>query len=164
MLEKGEEAMPDTRILVRPPTEILRQDHHAVKKLFTQYEQLEEDELERRQELFEELNAAITLHAQIEDMLFYPAVLDVSTGKAHRLVQEAHEEHLVIQFLLEDLSDLTPAEGGFDEKMRLLKETVERHIEEEEAGLFQECRKLPRERLLALSVEMEVLRNDLEYG
>lgn len=154
--------MSDTRTAAKSPMRMLKQDHRTVKELFSEYEKLEDGDREEKDRLFREINEELTIHAEIEERLFYPAVRDVKTDEAEDLVNEAVEEHHVVKTLLEDLSALQPGDPSFDAKMKVLKESVEHHAEEEEKEMFPQAEKLTEETLESLRIEMEALRNDLE--
>ena len=154
--------MSDTRTQAKTPMQMLKQDHRTVKELFSEYEKLEDEDREEKDRLFREINEELTIHAEIEERLFYPAVRDVKTDEAEDLVNEAVEEHHFIKTMLEELSVLQPGEPSFDAKMKSLKENVEHHSDEEEKEMFPQAEKLPEEALESLLIEMEALKNDLE--
>ena len=154
--------MTDTRVESKTPMHVLKQDHRTVKELFSEYAKLGEGAREEKERLFREINEELTIHAEIEERLFYPAVRDVKTDEAEDLVNEAVEEHLIVKTLLEELSALQPGEAQFDAKMKVLRDTVEHHAAEEEKEMFPQAKRLPDEALESLLIEMEALRNDLE--
>jgi hemerythrin superfamily protein len=154
--------MADTRVESKTPMHLLKQDHRTVKELFSEYAKLGEGAREEKERLFREINEELTIHAEIEERLFYPAVRDVKTDEAEDLVNEAVEEHLIVKTLLEELSALQPGDAQFDSKMKVLRDSVEHHAAEEEKEMFPQAKKLPDEVLESLLIEMEALRNDLE--
>ena len=154
--------MSDTRTQAKTPMQMLKQDHRTVKELFSEYEKLEDEDREEKDRLFREINEELTIHSEVEERLFYPAVRDVKTDEAEDVVNEAVEEHHVVKTLLEELSALQPGEPSFDSKMKSLMDNVQHHIEEEEKEMFSQAEKLPEEALESLLIEMEALKNDLE--
>ena len=78
------------------------------------------------------------------------------------IVSEAVEEHRIVKTLLEELSDLDPGAPPFEAKMKVLRETVLQHAEEEEKEMFAQAKQLPKEELETLLIEIEALKNDLE--
>ena len=154
--------MTDTRVESKTPMHVLKQDHRTVKELFSEYGKLGDGAREEKERLFREINEELTIHAEIEERLFYPAVRDVKTDEAEDLVNEAVEEHLIVKTLLEELSALQPGDAQFDTKMKVLRDSVEHHAAEDEKEMFPQAKKLSDEVLESLLIEMEALRNDLE--
>jgi hemerythrin superfamily protein len=128
--------MSDTKLRVRKATAILREDHQHVKRLFSDFEELSDSAHHRRQELFEEIRKELTVHAQIEEEIFYPAIEATEDEEAIELVKEAHEEHRIVKTLLDELSEMTPDSDDFDAKVKVLEENVLRHAEEEQEEIF----------------------------
>jgi hemerythrin superfamily protein len=154
--------MSDTRVSAKTPMQILKQDHGIVKELFHQYGKLEESDLDGRELLFRQINEELTIHTEIEERLFYPAVRGVKTDEAQDLVSEAVEEHHIVKTLLEEMSDLEPGKPPFEAKMKVLRENVLHHAEEEEKEMFPQAKQLPNEVLESLVIEIEALKDDLE--
>jgi len=74
----------------------------------------------------------------------------------------AVEEHRIVKTLLEELSDLDAGSPPFEAKMKVLRDTVLHHAEEEEKEMFVQAKQLPKEELETLLIELEALKNDLE--
>ncbi len=137
--------------------ELLKMQHEEAKKLFTEIEAAED---EKKEELFEQLADALAVHATIEEKHFYPATKNARTEE---LLQEAVEEHLGIKRLIADLLEMSPEDAQFDAKVKVLKEQVEHHVEEEEGELFPKVRKMFREdELDDLAVVMQDMADDLK--
>jgi iron-sulfur cluster repair protein YtfE (RIC family) len=128
--------MSDTKLRVRKATGILREDHQYLKRMLSDFEELRDNAHQRRQELFEEIRKEITVHARIEEEIFYPAIEAGGDEEVVELVKQAREEHRIVKTLLEELSEITPESDDFDAKMKVLKESVLRHAEEEQEDLF----------------------------
>lgn len=130
--------MADTRIRASKATDVLKEDHKRVKKLFGEYEDLEDGANDRKMRLFGEIHRELTIHAAIEEEIFYPAVEGVEKGKrgGEAVVAEAIEEHRVVKTLLQELAGLDPGFEAFDAKMKVLRENVEHHADEEEKEMF----------------------------
>jgi hemerythrin superfamily protein len=128
--------MADTKVRIRKATAMLREDHRKVKKLFSEYEKLEDGEESEKAELFQTIQKELTIHAQIEEEFFYPALAKSDDEETRELVLEAHEEHKIVKTLLEELSGMTPGDESFDAKMKVLIESVKHHAQEEEEDLF----------------------------
>jgi len=154
--------MSDTKVVVKTPMQLLKQDHQTVKGLFAEYAKLGDGDVEEKDRLWQQINEELTIHAEIEERLFYPAVRDVNTDEAEDLVNEAIEEHRVVKTLLEEMSGIDAGAETFAAKMKVLRENVEHHIEEEEKEMFSQSKKLSKEVLESLVIEMETMKNDLE--
>lgn len=143
--------MADTRILSAKPTDLLKKDHRRIRELFDLFEEAEPDE---KQPLFEEIRNELTLHAQIEEELFYPALEEVEDEECQELVEEAREEHELVKDLLEELSEIASSDETFDAKMKVLRENVEHHAEEEEDQIFSFVDELTKDRREELAQDL----------
>jgi hemerythrin superfamily protein len=133
--------------------ELLTTQHDEVKDLFKQIE--ESDDSDEKASLVAELADNLAAHSTIEEKLFYPAAYASATSD---LLEEAVEEHLSMKRLLADLATMSPGDEQFDAKVKVLKEQVEHHVEEEEGQLFPKAKKeIGAERLDALGDQMEDL-------
>jgi len=137
--------MPDTRLKSVRATLLLKEDHHRIKELLSKYASLGPEEIDQKEDLFSMLTAELTDHATIEEEIFYPSIAEIDQPDAELKTQEAIEEHQIVRGLLDELAELTPGEIDFEAKMKVLKESVENHAEEEEKTLFKLFKKLPRE-------------------
>ena len=121
--------------------EILKQDHDEVEKLFDQYEDAkDEDNAELKAEIVAAVCKALTIHAQIEEELFYPAMRRQEED-ASDLVDEAAVEHQTLKNLVAELRDATPGDDLYDAKVKVLSEYVKHHVKEEEGEMFPMARK-----------------------
>lgn len=122
--------------------ELLKDDHRRIDKLFAEYESLRGGgaggERQRIAQIAQQVAAELSIHAQLEETLFYPA-LQQATGDA-RGVEEAHDDHAQAKRLLRDLSSLAPDDGSFDSTMQSLAKAVREHVRMEEEHLFTEAR------------------------
>jgi hemerythrin superfamily protein len=121
--------------------ELLKQDHDEVEKLFDQYEDAkDEDNAELKAEIVAAVCKALTIHAQIEEELFYPAMRRHDED-ASDLVDEAAVEHQTLKNLVAELMDATPGDDLYDAKVKVLSEYVKHHVKEEEGEMFPMARK-----------------------
>jgi hemerythrin-like domain-containing protein len=137
---------------------LLKQDHREVAALFTRYERAGDGASRTKQRLVDEMIEALSRHAGIEELAFYPAVRREVSG-AQADVLEAIEEHHVVKLLLHELEGLTPADERFDAKVTVMIENVRHHVKEEEQELFPEVRaRLGRARLLDIGDELRAAK------
>lgn len=129
--------MADTKLRTPQATSLLKDDHRRVKDLFASYDRLEEGDEPGKKRLFEQIKIELTIHAAIEEEIFYPATAKSGEEGAEQLVEEAQEEHATIKTLLEEIDALdSGADAECDAKMIVLKDSVLRHAEEEEREIF----------------------------
>jgi hemerythrin superfamily protein len=120
---------------------LLKADHRAVEELFGKFEKA--GGAERKQKLAEEICLALSVHAQIEEEIFYPAC----EGKVDEdLLKESYVEHDAAKLLIADImADAPKSDEFYDAKVKVLQEEIEHHVEEEEKrleGLFAQARKV----------------------
>ena len=119
---------------------LLKQDHRTVEELFAQFEKASGEG--RKQKLAEQICLELSVHAAIEEEIFYPAC----EGKIEEdLLQEAYVEHDGAKVLI---AEIQAGDGQndefFDAKVKVLQEQIEHHVEEEEKrmeGMFSQARK-----------------------
>ena len=133
---------------------VLKQDHREVEQLFKRFEKAGENAHRTKGQLVASMIEALSRHAAIEEMVFYPAVRR-EVPKQESTVLEALEEHHVVKWLLSELEALDPAAERFDAKASVLIESVRHHVKEEEQELFPKVRqRIERRRLVELGAEL----------
>ena len=139
--------------------ELLKKDHETVSGLFKSFESAKESKAEdEMEELVQKICEELTAHATVEEELFYPAV-ESKAGedeKAEDNVKEAHEEHALVKKLVGELEGMSSDDEQYEAKVKVLKDVVEHHVEEEEGQL------MPRARKLLASEELEELGKQAE--
>jgi hypothetical protein len=134
--------------------ELLKKDHQKVSDLFKRLEDTTERAVKTREELFATLKEELTVHARIEEQIFYPAIKEAE--ETHEITLEAIEEHNVVKQLLTELDGLAVDDEVWTAKLTVLKENVEHHVEEEEGEMFKGARKvLSTEQLDELGTRLE---------
>jgi hemerythrin-like domain-containing protein len=136
---------------------LLREQHRDVEKLFRL---LESAEPASRATLFEELADAVALHSTIEERIFYPGT---KSARTEELLEEAVQEHLSVKRLLADMLEAGPDGEHFDAQLKVLKEQIDHHVEEEENQLFPAVRAaIGAGALQDLGTQMEALVAELQ--
>ena len=129
---------------------LLKQDHNNVDELFTRFEQLGDGDATEKRAVVEKIIEHLSIHAAIEEQVFYPAVQD-AVDEAEDDLLEALEEHHVAKLTLSELEKMGPDDKRFDAKVRVLIESVRHHVEEEENELFPKVREaMTNEQLMDL--------------
>lgn len=120
---------------------LLTEDHDKVKKLFGEFEMLKTggDAEDEKLDIVQEVCMELTIHAKIEEEIFYPAVIE-AIGQLD-IMDEAAVEHATAKELIEELVLMAPEEENYDAKVTVLKEMVEHHIKEEEGKMFPRLKK-----------------------
>ena len=130
---------------------LLKADHDEAQKLFEQFEKASGDG--RKEKLAREICKELTIHAMIEEEIFYPAC----EGKVEEdLLKESYVEHDAAKVLIAEIDAGEPSDEFYDAKVKVLKEEIEHHIKEEERrmeGLFAQAKKAGLD-MDALGVEL----------
>jgi hypothetical protein len=141
-------------------TDLLKQQHHEVARLFKAIESASDDA--DKKAFFFELASNLVSHDGIEREIFYPAC-EEAMGVDDQL-GEALVEHGVVEFCLYQAHEAV-GKADFDFKCKVLREVVEHHVEEEEEELLPKTEKLLGEsQLEALGEEMEEAFEDARAG
>jgi hemerythrin superfamily protein len=133
---------------------LLKDDHKTVEKLFKQFENAGDGAHVTKQKIVGQIIEELTIHAFIEETIFYPAArAAVPETTSH--VLESVEEHHVVVWMLSELSKMDPADERYDAKVTVLIENVRHHVEEEEQEWFPQVRKgMGRKELTGLGEQM----------
>jgi hemerythrin superfamily protein len=115
---------------------LLTIDHDEVAELFARYQSLADGDAssEARRSLAEDICSQLTVHAAIEEEIFYPALRE-ATGN-DEAVDDALEEHQGVKEIIGDIQAGDPTEPRYDEMVATLSELVAAHVHEEESELF----------------------------
>lgn len=146
---------------------LLTQDHKKVKDLFEEFKELKEEEgnEEQKEDIVKQLCMELTVHAQIEEEIFYPAAREVI--EEEDLLDEAYVEHAGVKELISQLEDMDTNDEFYDAKVTVLSEYVEHHVKEEEGQIFPMIKKAKVD-IAALGEEIgqrkEELMADYESG
>lgn len=117
--------------------DVLVEHHGVLRDLLRQLEATTAEEVGRRERLRATFADEISIHAQIEDEIFYPAAREVSP-----LVPIAHAEHRQIDDQLAAVMRTDPASEDFLVEVRMLTSAVEHHASEEEREMFPQSHAL----------------------
>jgi hemerythrin superfamily protein len=119
---------------------LLKADHEAVNELVEKYEK-GKDRLddEKKSELAHKICEELTIHARIEEEIFYPALREAS-DEAEDALNEAAVEHASIKSLVEQIHDDSPESEEFDAKIKVIGEYVKHHVKEEQGKIFPMAR------------------------
>jgi hypothetical protein len=142
---------------------LLEEDHERFKKLLEQGEETTERARVGRRELFNKLKRGLEIHERMEEEVLYPALK--KHPKAKDIVLEGYEEHHVADMIGAELAETDYSDERWGAKWKVLKESLEHHIEEEEGDMFKKARKIfEKEELEAMGEEMEAIRAEERNG
>jgi hemerythrin superfamily protein len=113
---------------------LLKADHREVEALLEQYEGA--SDADEKQDLAQQICTALSVHAQVEEEIFYPAAREALDEDDLELVNEADVEHESIKQLVAEVEDSTPDDEHFDARVKVIGEYVRHHVKEEENELF----------------------------
>jgi hemerythrin superfamily protein len=138
--------------------EMLKADHRKVRDLFQQY--MAAGDQNAKRQIAEQVFVELETHAQLEEMVFYPAFEEEADDEGKQLVEEARQEHQEVKDLIAELRG-RDADEAFDTAFRELMENVEHHVREEEAEMFPEAEEILAEQLDELMEEMQEVKKQL---
>ena len=140
-------------------TELLRQAHERFRALFANHLASRPDQ---KRESFRALKEELEIHARIEEELFYPAVVRTRSDEARRIVRDGLHEHQIMEGLLAEIDQMDVGDERWDERFKNLRESVERHLHDEEDRIFaQALSRLSESRLEKIGSDMEARRKKL---
>ena len=115
---------------------LLKQDHREVADLIDQVEYAEGEELEG---IAERMCQLLTVHAQIEEEILYPAAREALEDGD--LVAEANVEHASAKDLIAKIEAMSADDEEYKATVTVLGEYVKHHVKEEEGEMFPELKK-----------------------
>jgi hemerythrin superfamily protein len=125
----------------RPATDaisLLKADHRQVEQWFEAFEKTRNDS--KKQDLAARICKALTVHATIEEEIFYPAFLEATEDRDTH--HEAEIEHAGAKNLIAQIEKSGPDDDYFEAKVKVLSEMIKHHVKEEEqrGGMFAEAK------------------------
>ena len=135
---------------------LLKADHEVVSELFAQYEKTRSSP--NKKALVAQICTALSVHAQIEEEIFYPAVKAALKDKL--LVPEATVEHTGVKDLIAQLEGAEPDGEMYDAKVKVLSEYVKHHVKEEQTEMFPKAKAALLD-MLELGARMASRKNEL---
>ncbi len=123
--------------------DLLDTDHKAVKKLFIDFNALCEDNApaEQKQHIARRICQELTVHAQIEEEIFYPQVREAISDDA--LMDDALEEHSEAKQMIAKIQAMDASDEGFDDAVKALGTLIDHHVLDEREQIFLKARNAP---------------------
>jgi hemerythrin superfamily protein len=142
--------------------ELLKHDHDEVDEMFKQFEEIKDngDDAEKER-LVAQICDALTIHAQIEETIFYPAARRALQEKGQDLLDEAAVEHQTLKDIIGRLEMAPTSDPLYDAGVKVLSEYVKHHVKEEENELFPKVRQVNLD-LRAIGQQLAQRKQELE--
>jgi hemerythrin superfamily protein len=137
--------------------DMLKADHQKVRDFFQQYKAANDQAA--KQQIAEQVFVELETHAQIEEMVFYPAFEEAADEEGKQLIEEARQEHQTVKDLIAELREVHDEE--FEVRFRELMQNVEHHVQEEEAEMFPEAQEILAGQDEELMEEMQEIKQQL---
>lgn len=129
---------------------LLKNDHDAVKKLFTQFEKLaKKDDIKGKVKIANKICSELIAHTIAEEEIFYPGARAVTHDDD--MLNEAVVEHDSSKDLIAQIQGMSPEDPMYDAKVKVLGEYINHHVDEEESEMFPMVRKVKELDLRALA-------------
>ena len=141
--------------------ELLKADHRKVEDLFEQYESQKEGDDDARKATALAICQELTVHARMEEELFYPWLREQLDDEDMELVEEAEVEHAGAKDLIAQIEESPGVDAKFDAKVKVLSEYIKHHVKEEEEEIFPEVSDQAEE-LDTLGQEMTARKEELK--
>lgn len=139
---------------------LLTDDHKMVQKLFKEFAKLTgEGGGDNKDQLVKQICAELTVHAQIEEEILYPAARD-ALDDSNDILDEAEVEHATAKDLIAQLESMQPDDELYDAKVTVLGEYINHHIKEEQDEMFPKLKKTDLD-LQALGDELMQRKEEL---
>jgi len=135
---------------------LLRTDHKVVNDLFDEFEKSRS--AVRKKQLVAMICKELTIHAQIEEEIFYPAAKKALKDK--ELIPEATVEHATLKDLIAQVKGVEPDGEMFDAKIKVMSEYVKHHVKEEQNELFPKVKESKLD-LLELGAQLMERKTEL---
>lgn len=153
--------MPSSK--TRDACALLESDHRAVKKMFKEYEELASSKArsaaQRKTELAKEICMELTVHALIEEEIFYPALRKALSETD--LLDEAEVEHQTAKDLIAQIEAMDDSPEILDAKVKVLGEYVDHHVKEERNEIFPKARAARKLDLVKMRDQLEARKAEL---
>jgi hemerythrin superfamily protein len=118
---------------------LLRSDHDEVTALFDRFESSKRSD--QKDKLAQKICLALSVHAQIEEEIFYPALRDAAASDdTDDMLNEANVEHAGAKKLIAEIEASTTEDPLFEARVKVLSEYIRHHVKEEQRDLFKAAR------------------------
>jgi hemerythrin superfamily protein len=113
--------------------DVIRADHNKVNMLFMQIDN--SNDPQKIEEYFGQIYKDLSVHAEAEEQVVYPAVRPFYTD-----AQELYDEQAEMKKMLAEIKSMNPSDSNFKAKVESLKQAVTAHVRQEENTMFAAIR------------------------
>jgi len=136
---------------------LLERDHRHLEKLLERAEKTDARSLKQRTALLGAITTSLDIHEAIEEQVLYPALK--AHAEARDIVLEGYQEHHVADVIVGELQGMRKNDERWGAKLKVLKESIEHHIGEEEGEMFRTARAvMTRAELQRLGARMAAMK------
>ena len=135
--------------------ESLRNQHREMLSIFDELE-ITTDELERTR-LLAQIAERLKTHSEVEEEVFYPAVRMLGPD-AVAVVDEALAAHRAADLVLDETLGAQATEGN----VKVLRDVIQRHVDDEEQRMFPLAERLGATALVKLAVRIDNRTDELD--
>jgi hemerythrin-like domain-containing protein len=140
---------------------LLEADHRRMEDLMKRGEDTTERAVQGRKDLLDRLTAELNVHELIEEQVLYPALQ--KHPEAKDIVLEGFQEHHVADLIVKELHEVAADNEQWGAKFKVLKESIEHHIGEEEGEMFRTARAVfSQEELETMGAQMAALKTQAQ--
>ena len=137
-------------------TEIITMDHRKVDTLFMEIEKT--DDSQKLQEFFGQLYKDLSVHAEAEEQIVYPAIRSYYGD-----TQELYDEQAEMKQMLSQIKGLNPSNSNFKEQIKQLKTAVQDHVRQEENDMFPQIRRnLSEAQMEQMATQFKAAKNTIQ--
>jgi hemerythrin superfamily protein len=136
--------------------QLLKSDHRKVEQLFQQA--MQGGGSQQLKQLCAQIDKELTIHAEIEEKIFYPAVRQ----QAPDLIKEGYQEHGQVKLLLNQIAAAEPTSSEGKQLLTKLQQAVQHHVQEEENQLFPKVQQSMGQMLSQLGQQMQQAKQQAE--
>ena len=142
------------------PVQMILDDHERVRQLFQQFQQADDEQ--QKQQIADQVLTELTVHANLEEEIFYPAMRQKASGSEdQQMVQEAYQEHSEAKTLIQQLQGMQASDPQFTTLFQQLQQDIEHHVQEEETEMLPKAEQELSDQMDRLGQEMAARKQQL---
>ena len=138
--------------------ESITMDHRKGDTIFMEIEKTEYPQ--KLQEFFDQLYKDLSVHAEAEEQIVYPAVRSYYTD-----TQELYNEQAEMKQMLAKIKAMSPSSSDFKAQIKQLKTAVQDHVKQEEGDMFPQIRRnLSEAQMEQMATQFKAAKNTIQQA